>query len=393
MQEKIYEILAAYLSGENISDKERDILNAWLNSNSTNVSIEGRLSNLVNDLNDFRKIGGIDLEKAYHKNFVLFNIRKKKVIRKLYTRLGYAASVIIVCVCSILFFTRDFNSEIKNKIVKVSDICSGSAKAILKLADGEVVNLDKYSETLLEDSISIIKCNNSVLEYSPKNKTIVVPKLTYNILTVPRGGEYQLLLEDGTKVYLNSDSKLKFPVRFGSKERKVWLEGEGYFEVTKDSSRPFVVKAGGMNIEVLGTSFNVSSYEEDINVYTTLVSGKVKVTDMYSTGKYCVLEPGKQAIYSKNTNLLKTKDVDIDLYTSWKDGYYKFENKSLDEIMKLMSRWYNIEVFYRNKDLKNINFSGRVKRYSNISEFIELLSLTNDVDFELRKGVVVIKNK
>jgi transmembrane sensor len=200
-------------------------------------------------------------------------------------------------------------------------------------------------------------------------------KLAYNKVNVPRGGEYQLTLSDGSKVQLNSMSSIRFPVQFAQDCRLVELEGEAYFEVSK-TGQPFIVQTKGMKIEVLGTSFNISAYANE-EYQTTLVSGSVKVQT--ENGSNRVLKPSEQACITPGSNQINVRTVDTAFYTSWIHGKINFKDQRLDDIMKTLARWYDMDVVYENEATKELRFGCYVNRYNEITPLVKLLEQTGRV--------------
>lgn len=203
----------------------------------------------------------------------------------------------------------------------------------------------------------------------------------YNTLIVPRGGEFSLELADGTRVWLNAESRLRYPVAFMGKERKVEMEGEVYFEVVKNNEKPFIVTVNGVDIRVLGTSFNVSAYQEE--VVTTLVEGKVQLK---RGDEQVVLSPNQQAIWSDDK--FKVKQVDACNYVLWKEGIFYFEDVDLERILDDMARWYNVNIFYMNPTLKKMKFSVEIKRYEDINEILRRIEQTKRVKFEIKDRTI-----
>ena len=200
-------------------------------------------------------------------------------------------------------------------------------------------------------------------------------KLAYNKVNVPRGGEYQLTLSDGSKVQLNSMSSIRFPVQFAQDCRLVELEGEAYFEVSK-TGQPFIVQTKGMKIEVLGTTFNISAYANE-EYQTTLVSGSVKVQT--ENGSNRILKPSEQACITPGSNQINVRNVDTAFYTSWIHGKINFKDQRLDGIMKTLARWYDMDVVYENEATKELRFGCYVNRYNEITPLVKLLEQTGRV--------------
>ena len=190
-------------------------------------------------------------------------------------------------------------------------------------------------------------------------------------------------------MWLNSASRLNYPVAFAGESREVYLEGEAYFEVKRDTARPFVVHAGEQDITVLGTSFGVTCYAGEVSDYTTLVSGKVKV-NFRKTDKSYVLQPGMQVAFNKESGVVTERNVDVAEYVAWKDGVYVFKQKRLEDILTTLARWYDFQVFYRSEDVKNVMFSGEIKRFGDFSYLLSLIERTSDVKFVIDKKVVQV---
>jgi len=195
-------------------------------------------------------------------------------------------------------------------------------------------------------------------------------------LVTPRGGEYKMILDDGTEVWLNADSRLEFPDKFVAGTRKVKLVGEAYFSVTKDVQRPFIVSLNSMDIEVLGTEFNVSAYSNDTQIKTTLVEGKVSIKNGAETENHKVLAPGEQASFDKNNNTIEVQKVDVNEFIAWKDGRFVFGYQQLGEITKVLERWYDVDFIFADENLRSIPFSGEFLRYDDISKIFEIIKKT-----------------
>ena len=212
-------------------------------------------------------------------------------------------------------------------------------------------------------------------------------ELVYNTLTVPRCCEYHLVLADGTRVWLNSDSELRFPVDFVGEERRVFLKGEAYFQVAKNAEKPFRVEAGAIQIEALGTGFDVSAYREDGKWMTTLVDGSVRVSDLGSQ-QQSVLVPGEQA--RLQDGVLVTEKVNVSEIIGWKEGRFVFSDLPLEEIAHQLERWYDVEIDFQDVVVKYYRFTGVMKRYNQLSQLIELIEETTDVKFQVNGRQVTI---
>ena len=220
---------------------------------------------------------------------------------------------------------------------------------------------------------------------SYKQDSVHGDELVYNELNVPLGGECNVILDDGTRVWVNAGSKIKYPVRFAKEKRVVSVKGEVYFDVTKDG-RPFVVETELGKVNVLGTSFGVRAYNDEA-VLTTLVSGKVMFTS--KQGKSVTLLPREQAVASPGGALSK-REVNVEEYVGWKDGWYIFKEERLEDVMCTLSRWYGITIFYQNPKVKEIRFTGNLKRYDSIITFLEVLAASEEVKYKIDGDVVFL---
>ncbi len=212
----------------------------------------------------------------------------------------------------------------------------------------------------------------------------------YNTLEVPRGAEYELILADGTHVWLNADTRLRYPTRFNSGERRVYLEGEAYFQVAKDTVRPFRVESGVQVVEVSGTQFNVYAYGQEELIYTTLVEGRVAVTASAS-GRRVRLLPGQQALLDRQEGEITVREVNIRQVTDWKNGMFVFDDLSLEAILRKVARWYDVVVFYRNQKARSMVFKGNLPRYGELAELLKVLESSSEVHFSLKGNVLIVE--
>ena len=298
-----------------------------------------------------------------------------------------AAAVLLFVGIGLVWSHREQLRSVPPLTVKNEVVEPGRSKAMITLANGEKIVLGDKKQQLIGEDGTLLNLDSAIVEYKGKQKT---PALVYNTIDIPIGGEYQLVLADGTKVWLNADSKLRFPVSFTAERREVYLEGEAYFEVAKDSAREFWVHAGAMDVKVLGTSFNVKAYERLETVATTLVEGSVEVA---CAGKSFQIVPGEQFVYDKNNRVMDVRMVDTESYVSWKDGYYKFRQTTLEEIMETLSVWYGLNVFYVNESAKQVEFTGKVRRYEDARMLLDKFEQTGDVVFDIKGNNVFITIK
>lgn len=292
-----------------------------------------------------------------------------------------AAVIFFFLVSSVLFLKfkdreHAYTSNVKYKVSQ--DRLPGGDRAVLTLSDGRTIILDSAGEGMLaqQGKTSIIKKKDGQLVYNPaagqSNEVI------YNILQTPRGGQYKITLPDGSKVWLNAASSLKYPVVFAGKERSVDITGEAYFEVAKDPSRPFRVHLNNMEVEVLGTHFNINGYADEDAVRTTLLEGKVKVL-VADQSKY--LLPGQQAQLRASGKIAVVDDVNLDETVAWKDGNFQFENSDIKAVMRQLARWYDVEVSYEGTVDKH--FIGNISRDVKLSQVLSMLQQTGEVKFTI----------
>ncbi len=299
-----------------------------------------------------------------------------------------AACVAVICIILLQWKQIEIRLPEANMIVKQENILPAEMKAILVRADGEQIALGKECRSLEETGNVLIAADSTGLEYNRMEQTIADTTI-FNQLIVPRGGLYLLVLSDGTRVWMNSDSHLKYPVMFSENKREVILSGEAYFDVVKDKSAPFIVKTESGNIEVLGTEFNIKCYSDEAALVTTLVNGKVKFDDGMNPS--VILKPEEQLIFEKGNCQPIVRKVNVNHYIGWKDNRLSFQGETLDMIMKTLSRWYNVEVVFEDSGLRALEFSGNLDKFTNIQEFLALFELGVNVKFEIKDRTVYIR--
>ena len=381
LDENISRIIANHILGT-ITPVENKVLQEWL-SDSYNELVFKKITNEKTIASELTHLDAVDSHKAF-KAF-RSEVSKGGNWQRI---MAYAAAILLpVAVGLSVVFLSDI--KIENQEV-VAEISPGAPSALLIMADGKVINLDDSKKNILREGSVSIENNKGVLVYDDKVKKEGLSPVV-NTLKIPRGGEYQLVLSDGTKVWLNSDTKLKYTVPFTGKKRRVELSGEAYFEVARDTSKAFVVSlANGSDVEVLGTSFNIMSYEDEDELQTTLVEGKVEFS--YKDSKV-LLSPGKQVVFNRKSESIDVKEVDIYQYTAWKNSQFVFYDQSLDEIMKSLSRWYDFDVNYEDQNLRSLSFTIDVHRYNKIDVILNALESVEDIEFVKTKNLIYVKKK
>ena len=387
MNKQIEEIVYASLSGEKLSKNEKCLFDNWI-SDSRNKDEYRRLLLLKKRFILESEINSTESESSW------LAIEKKLSNRRIshisYRKImSYAAAVIFpVLFIAGAYYVVEF--KISEKIVeKIAPIKPGKSQAVLTLASGELVELNTKTEGAIIDKRGeiIARGNKNELVYDKENQA---EEIEFNKVTVPRGGEFQLTLSDGTKVWLNSETELKYPVSFSGHERKIFLKGEAFFKVTHNKNKPFIVVSDRQNVQVYGTSFNVKDYLDEEYVQTTLAEGSVKVFDKDSKLSRFI-KPGEQAVLGNNN--LTVREVDISQYVSWKDGEFIFHHERLEDIMKKISRWYDVEIFYLNQGIKDYHFTAWFKKDKGIEYVVDQLKATNRLDVRIKNRTIIISDK
>lgn len=302
------------------------------------------------------------------------------------------ASIILISIGSYLNMPKKFSG--KDGIVKTSnnwnryknDVLPGGNKAILKLADGSMVVLDDAKNGVLtqQGATKVIKLDGK-LSYNPGHKT--AHEIVYNTISTPRGGQYEIGLPDGSHVWLNASSTLRFPTAFAGKERRVEITGEAYFEIAKSKTMPFIVSVNSSEIRVMGTHFNVMAYSEEAAIKTTLLEGSVK----FINGKdSSFLKPGQQSQLFKGRPIQVVNNADIEEVIAWKNGMFNFWSADLETVLKQLSRWYDVDIEYRNKTFKGL-FVGEMPRSSKLSDVLKALELTGNLHFGIEGKKIIVE--
>ncbi|HEV2831878.1 MAG TPA: FecR family protein, partial [Hanamia sp.] len=313
--------------------------------------------------------------------------KSKEVNLRMWMRVA-AAAVVFFAIASYWLFDKKGNE--KTKIIAVAKkqapILPGGNHAVLTMSDGSIMVLDSMQNGTLQHGSAKINKQGGVLTYNALTSSKSNKKVLYNTLSTPRGGQYEVVLPDGSKVWLNAESSLHFPTAFTGNQREVSLTGEAYFEVAKNKEKPFRVKVDGMSINVLGTHFNVNAYSDENNIKTSLLEGSVKII---KDNKSKLLKPGKQAIVNKKQDKIDISDIDMNGVMAWKNGLFQFEGASITTIMKEIGRWYNVEIVYSGNVPTRI-FEGKISRSAELSEVLRILELSK-VQFSVVGRKIIVQ--
>jgi len=336
-------------------------------------------------------IGRYDKKSA--KEHIVRRIKKEKSFQSksnIKNIAKYAAAAVVAAILTAAFIYKDELLDTKLNTIAVvvnSNIKPGTDKATLTLEDGSVVALEKGSSFETQS----ISSNGEQIVYEARGQSS--KKIVYNVLNIPRGGQFYLKLSDGTEVWLNSESQLKYPVAFlEGKTRKVELiYGEAYFNVspsTEHQGAKFKVVNNAQELEVLGTQFNIKAYKDELNIYTTLVEGKVQINT--STVKQ-ILVPNQQANVNIVNNEISVEIVDVENEISWIKGVFSFKGKPLIDIMKVISRWYDVDIIFENKELESLKFKGTLDKHQAIEEILSIMKSNSINNYEIKDKMIIIK--
>ncbi len=328
-----------------------------------------------------------------HNNILEIVKKKNKSTKKKSYIWRYAAAALLIGVLATSYFFKDgfFNSDIEKTttpiLVNTNNIVPGTDKATLTLEDGSQVVLEKGASFQTQNANS----NGEEIIYKAKKQT--TKEVVYNYLTIPRGGEFFIKLPDGTQVWLNSETQLKYPVSFiDGKTRQVELVyGEAYFDVsssTENGGSEFVVFNQSQEVEVLGTEFNIKAYKDESNIYTTLVEGKVVVDNGIVKQN---LVPNQQSNLNTETNNITIAKVDVKGEISWKNGMFSFIDKPLKDIMKVVSRWYDVDVIFENKELESVEFIGVIDKNQSIEEILSIMKSSSINNYKINNKTIILK--
>ncbi|GGI23736.1 FecR family protein [Pedobacter mendelii] len=378
-KEELAQLADKWLVGV-ITPEEQALLDNWYNTD---------------DVQELNWLGTDDSEEQL-RDRLFTQIKNGQFIQEQnYSRWWIAAAAMITLTVGVYISIKSVNQTSKN-ISYATDISPGGNKAFLTLADGKKISLNDAKKGILaeQDGIKIKKASDGELIYvSIASNVKKASENTFNTIETPKGGQWQVSLPDGTKVWLNAASSLKYPASFAAASvRRVELKGEAYFEVAKDKKHPFIVKTATQDIRVLGTHFNINSYADEQFTKTTLLEGSVSIATSISKKDTSVnpqvLKPGQQALNDGTT--IRLSEVDTELSIAWKNNKFIFENDDIHYIMRMVERWYNVEVVYDGEIPKD-KFGGAISRFGNVSEVLKSLQLTGKVHFEITGRRITVR--
>lgn len=384
---RISDLISNYLKG-NLSEAEHAELFSWVEASEENSALFDTILNENNLETNHTEYTLFDTEHALANvkaRLQPTNIKKFKLHSK--WLLAAAAAVILCLAVGIPAYLHRSSQQAVAIIKKNHEIIPGGNKAILTLANGSKVVLNGAANGNIanQGSTTIKKLSNGVVAYDKNNLSgTQSAAISYNVMSTPRGGQYHLILADGTNVWLNAASSIKFPVLFNGNERKVQITGEAYFEVAHDKTKPFRVESNGQTVEVLGTHFNVNTYADDNDIKTTLLEGSVKIK---AGDKSYLLKPGEQS-HLKNGDISITP-ADMDEALAWKNGVFHFNDAGIESVMKQISRWYDVDVKYEGK-IKERTFSGEISMNVNASQILDAMRFKK-INYTIEGKTITVK--
>lgn len=375
-QQEIEQLLKAYREGK-ASAEQKALLEQWYHSLEYDASVF---------------TDEAQLHYLQQQSWQAIRQRQRATVVPLYRRYWQVAAAVLVLLVAGTWWWRSTTDRQATAVAvnTATAIRPGTNKATLTLSNGSVVVLDSNAQTQIADAggIHITNRNNQQLSYQPQPSGAHSEMVGFNMLSTPRGGQYQLTLPDGSMVWLNSASQLKYPISFQGNERVVELSGEAYFEVAENAKQPFKVIANGIRVDVLGTKFNINAYHDEASIKTTLVQGSVRVSGSRATsGASTILRPGQQAIAIAGN--VTTRQANIQQVLSWKNGLFVFEDRKLDEVLREVSRWYDIEIEFRAPLSDNL-YGGVINRHNLLPKVLELLEKNGIQHFKIEGRKVIV---
>ena len=384
MEENIDKLWADYLNREPLSEQDLQKLQEWMQASPKNQEFGEFIRNLESQKDILKtRTSPKEIWAALSRRKI-----KKQQQKRLWKVVVSCAAAVALFVGVHVFMTHDKMVQVPAYPTYEQLLSSHAREAELILPNGQ-----KYALGERDTTWQTIDGTGSM---QTKDRTLIMQAgkaadtTAYYTLNVPYGAEYDLVLPDGSKVYLNAGSVLRYPERFNDTRREVFLSGEAYLEVVHNEEHPFVVRTRDVAVRVLGTVFNINAYPDNKWVKTTLVEGKVETQ---CGDRHITMEPGTQVAYDKEAHETAYFPVNTHLYTSWKDGYYDFENMELGELAQILSRWYDVQIEFARPELRELRFSGRLKRYDSAETLFKMLDYVHNVTFTIEKGRIIIWQK
>ena len=379
---EIGHLLQKYFSGTIMPDEQR-LLDSWMKEKEEHKQLFERLRKDTRFAEEYGIFREVDTTRAWETFRVKNGLGRQ---RRMTTWIKYVAVIALPLLVAGVWLLYPRGGEQSIPVAQNTKIVKREVTPVLEVVGGGKVILEKEKDKMIEAGRGVdVQQSSGMLVYSD---SVVSEYVDTNVLRIPKGGEFKLQLADGTRVYLNSATDLRYPVAFTGPERRVYLKGEAYFEVAKDVEHPFIVVTDDVQVRVYGTSFNVNTLGAD-GVRTVLVEGKVGIRGQDLDREY-VLKPNELAFYDRNSRDMKIETVDPDLYTLWRKGIFVFERETLENIMNTLSLWYDMEVFFQSESAKQLHFSGHMKRYEQIEDILHAITDATGVVFTINDRTVCV---
>lgn len=378
---KMTDTIIRNLNSELNSTEEAE-LQSWLNESKANQDLYEEMAG-----QESRSLALLAMDR-YPVPAAFSRVQQQvKKTRGIWSRVSIAAAVLLIGGVGTLFFLQQ-TSKMKSQLHlgATADLNPGTNKATLTLDNGKVIQLSDDKKGIVIDATALTYNDGTAIQAPEK-----APSENYQTISTPNGGTYQVRLPDGTMVWLNAASSLRFPLKFSGRDRQVELTGEAYFEVAKNKSMPFKVKTDQQELQVLGTHFNISGYTDESATRTTLLEGSVQLKSRNSKSETVVLIPGQQSVLTPRD--LQVRKVDAEAVVSWKNGFFRFDDEDLESIMQKVSRWYNAEVIFKNERLKKELFAGIISRDTKVSELLKMLGQAGEVKFKIDNNKIIVMEK
>ena len=384
-EKEIYELIVAYLRKE-ISEEEGMMLQNWVDKNESHKRLFVELCDKEQLKKEVRQYASFDTEgrwKQFEKNFE----RERRKNRRVVVWRACAASVAVLLMVGMGLLYSPLKKESVRREARAVAIVPGETQAVLVLGDGREVALKGMRDTALltDNGEKIWVDGKGELQYALSEKSNM-PEI--HTLRIPRGGEYKITLDDSTRVWLNSETQFTYPAHFVGKERRVKVTGEAYFEVTKNRESPFIVETDKMDIRVLGTSFNVTTYPDEEKNSTTLVEGMVEVS-LPGSAEKIILNPGEQVLIQKEK--VEVQKVNTKLYVSWMRDRFSFESEDMEAVIRKLSRWYDVCFFFANPEMKQKRFTGSIPKYEEIHQVLKMMEMTTNIRFTIKDKTIIVQ--
>lgn len=383
---EICNLIIAYLRDESSKDELRQ-LQDWIKAGKNHKLLFEALLDEEKRQKDIRAYASFQTNNKWQELKKEINLPPVRKFRLLpFRKIAVTVTITLVIAAALIYLQQ--SPQTPTPPAKITQIVPGSPHAILISENGQQIKLESAENScrkiiLGTDTLKISEGKSLVYGQTPTTS-----RIEWHTLRIPKGGEFKLSLEDGTEIWLNSETELKYPTHFPDNERRIILSGEAYFNVSPNPLKPFIVSTPKMETRVLGTSFNISVYPDEPKNHTTLVTGSVEIKNKENR-QIVRLAPGEQALLQDGR--MTVQKVDTKLYTFWRMDRFTFSSENLEEVIRKLSRWYNVEFFFVNSSLKQKQFSGSLPKYTDIAQVLKIIEMTTDIKFQIKNNTIVIQ--